>query len=63
MQSNVKASAKKCFERGMDVANTVAFIMVNHCAAELPRPYLTARKRLTEEVTIFFEELSNAVRP
>lgn len=47
----------------MDVANTVAFIMVNHCAAELPRPYLTARKRLTEEVTIFFEELSNEVRP
>lgn len=47
----------------MDVANTVAFIMVNHCAAELPWPYLTTRKRLTEEVTIFFEELSNEIRP
>jgi hypothetical protein len=63
MQSNVKATVKRCFERGMDVANTVAFIMVNHCAAELPRPYLTARKRLTAEVTIFFEELRNEVRP
>lgn len=43
MQTNVRATIAKCYDEGMDQANTVAYVLINHCCGELP-PFRTKQK-------------------
>lgn len=52
MQSNVKRTIARCYDEGMTAANTVAYVLIHHCAAELP-PFRT-RQKVTEYVNEYY---------
>lgn len=55
-QKNVLKTLERCHSRGMSIQNTVAYILINHCAAELPR--FDTRRVVTEAVTKYYHEHS-----
>lgn len=52
MQTNVQATAARCYTDGMTQADTVAYILIHHCCGELP-PFRT-KQRVTEYVADYF---------
>ncbi len=53
MQSNVRATIAKCYDDGLNEANTVAYVLIYHCANELP-PFRTKQK-LEEYVAGYYK--------
>lgn len=51
---NVLKTLERCHREGMDIQNTVAYILIHHCAAELPR--FNTRRAVTDEVAKYYKE-------
>lgn len=54
LQTSVRKTIARCHSEGMPVSETVAYILINHCPAELPR--FDTRRELTAEVAKYYEE-------
>lgn len=53
MQTNVKRTIAKCYDEGMEQANTVSYVLIHHCCGELP-PFRTKQK-VAEYVAQYYE--------
>ncbi len=54
LQTNVRKTLARCHSEGMSIPSTVAYILINHCSAELPR--FNTKRELTAAVTKYYEE-------
>ena len=51
---NVLKTLERCHCEGMNAQNTVAYILIHHCAAELPR--FNTRRVVTDEVEKYYRK-------
>lgn len=54
LQTSVRKTLARCHSEGMPVRETVAYILIRHCSAELPR--FNTKRELTEAVEKYYEE-------